>query len=202
MQRQRRFDFPDKKRAVLQVDRQLERNAKLSTTTLRKLRNSLYTIEEALLRCSVSKENPRFPWDSKGSSTCFTKLQKFPKIPVPSREEHCFPPQVKKSPVFPASSRDEGRLPCHTCKGMPTSPSHLKRRLVSIWNWMRTLVPCHNSKATSFPIHLRSGLISLHRFECQPRIISQHKGSSDAPVANPKRAPCPKFNSAGGMKPL
>ena len=31
-----------------------------------------------------------------------------------------FPPQVK-NPIFPTSSRDEGRLPCFTWKGMPTS---------------------------------------------------------------------------------
>ena len=43
--------------------------------------------EEALLRCSVSKESPGFPWNLKGSSTCFTKLQKFQEIPVPTQEE-------------------------------------------------------------------------------------------------------------------
>ena len=42
-----------------------------------------------------------------------------------------FPPQVKKNPIFPTSSQDEGRLPCFTWKGMPTSLSHLERRLVS-----------------------------------------------------------------------
>ena len=41
------------------------------------------------------------------------------------------PLEVNKSPVFPSSSQDEGRLPCFTWKGMPTSPSHLKMRLVS-----------------------------------------------------------------------
>ena len=53
-----------------------------------------------------------------------------------------------------------------------------------------------------FPIHLRSGLIPLHRFECQPKINSQHEQSSDAPVANLKRAPGPKFTSPGGLNPL
>ena len=40
------------------------------------------------------------------------------------------------------------------------------------------------------------------QFECQPRINSYHEESSDGPVANPKRAPGPKFNSTGGLKPL
>ena len=40
-------------------------------------------------------------------------------------------PQVKKNPIFPTSSRDECRLPCFTWKEMPTSLSHLERRLVS-----------------------------------------------------------------------
>ena len=41
-----------------------------------------------------------------------------------------FPSQVK-NPIFPTSSQDEGRLPCSTWKGMPTSLLHLERRLVS-----------------------------------------------------------------------
>ena len=45
------------------------------------------TLEEALLRCSSFKERQHFPWNSKGSSTCFMKLQKFQEIPVPTREE-------------------------------------------------------------------------------------------------------------------
>ena len=61
---------------------------------------------------------------------------------------------------------------------------------------------CHNSKATYIPIHSRSGLIPLYQFKCQLRINSQHEGSSDAPVTNPKRAPGPKFNSPGGLNPF
>ena len=113
-----------------------------------------------------------------------------------------FPPQVKKSPVFPSSSRDEGLLPCFTWKGMPTSPSHLERRLVSTSPWMGTHGSCQNTKATYFPIHSRSGLIPLPQFLCQLRINSQHEESSDAPVAKWKRAPGPIFHSDGGMKPL
>ena len=54
----------------------------------------------------------------------------FPRYLSLSRGTLNFPPQVKKSPIFPASSRDEGRLPCFPWKGIPTSPLHLKRRLV------------------------------------------------------------------------
>ena len=69
-------------------------------------------------------------------------------------------------------------------------------------HWRGSQGPCHNSKVTYFPIHSRSGLISLPQFECQPRINSQHEGSYDASVAIPKTAPGPKFNSAGGLKSL
>ena len=58
-------------------------------------------LNEALLYCSLSKEIPRFLWKSKGSSTCFTKLQKFSRhmsplqrnaeIPATSQEEPCYP---------------------------------------------------------------------------------------------------------------
>ena len=44
-------------------------------------------LQEALLCCSVFKESPSFPWNSKGSSTCFTKLQKFQEIHIPTREQ-------------------------------------------------------------------------------------------------------------------
>ena len=48
-----------------------------------------------------------------------------------SRSTLSFPPQVSKSPVFLTSSRNDGRLPCFSWKGMPTSPLHFERRLVS-----------------------------------------------------------------------
>ena len=148
------------------------------------------------------QRKPRSPLDPKGYLTHFMKLQKFPQIPVPTREKLNFPPHVKKSLVFPSSIRDEGRLPCFAWKGMPTSPSHLERRLVSTCHWRGTRGPCHNSKGRYFPIHSRSGLISFYRFECSPRINLQQEGSSDAPVVNPKRTPGPKLYSAQGLKPL
>ena len=90
-------------------------------------------LEEALLRCSVSKEIPRFPWNSKGSLTL--SLYETPEVSRDTRPHSrgtlSFPPQVKKSPVFPATSQDEGRLSCFAWKGMPTSPSHLESRMVS-----------------------------------------------------------------------
>ena len=51
-----------------------------------------------------------------------------------SRGTLSFPPQLKKSPGFPSSSRDEGPIPCFVCKGIPTFPSHLRRRPVSPLN--------------------------------------------------------------------
>ena len=86
------------------------------------------TLKEALLCCSVSKESPRFPRNSKGSSTCFTKLQKFPKIPVTTREECCVsrhksrrapfsPPQVEMRVVCPALRGKECRCHHHTSRG-------------------------------------------------------------------------------------
>ena len=113
-----------------------------------------------------------------------------------------FLPQVKLSSIFPYSSWDEGRLTCFISNGMPTSRSHLERGLVSSWHWRGTRRSGHNSKATYFPIHSRSGLILLHQFEYQPRINSQNEGSSEALVANWKRATGSTFNSAGGLKPL
>ena len=72
-----------------------------------------------------------------------------------SRGTLSFLPQVKKSPVFPLSTLDAGWFPCFVWKGMPTSPSHFKRRMVSTWNWRGTRGSCHNSKDMNFPIHSR-----------------------------------------------
>ena len=149
------------------------------------------------------QKKPKFPLELKRVLDMLNETTEVSRDTRPhSRGTPSFPPQVKKSPVFPASSGDEGRLPCFAWKGMPTSPSHLERRLVSTCHWRGTRGPCHNSKGRYFPIHSRSGLISFYRFECSPRINLQQEGSSDAPVVNPKRTPGPKLYSAQGLKPL
>ena len=109
------------------------------------------TLEEVILCCSVSKESPHFPWISKVSLTRYMKLQKYPRYRLHSRGTLSFPPQVKKSRVSPASIRDEGRSPCFTSNGMPTSPSHLVRSLISTWHWSRNQGPCHDLKGTYYP---------------------------------------------------
>ena len=161
------------------------------------------TLKVSLLSCSVSKESPPSLLElGRVHDTLYETPEVSPDTRPHSRGTLSFPPQVKKSPVFPSSSRDEGLLPCFTWKGMPTSPAHLERRLVSTSPWMGTHGSCQNTKATYFPIHSRSGLIPLPQFLCQLRINSQHEESSDALVAKQKRAPGHKFNSAGGMKPF
>ena len=198
-----RSDFPEQTRVVHQVDTQLERNPKLSATNPRKLKNSpLLTLGGSFtLQCFQRK--PTFSLEHERDLDMLYETPEVSRDNRPhSRGLLSFPPQVKKSPVFPASSRDEGRLPCFSWKGMPTSTSHLERRLVSTCYGRGTRGPCHNSKASYLPMHSRSGLISLHLFECQLRINSQHEGSSDAPVANPKTTPCPKFNSAEDRNPF
>ena len=85
-------------------------------------------LEEALLRCSVSKEIPRFPWNSKGSLTL--SLYETPEVSRDTRPHSrgtlSFPPQVKKSPVFPASTRDEALFLCPDLSGVPRGPFNSK----------------------------------------------------------------------------
>ena len=57
-------------------------------------------LEEALLHFSVSKEIPRFPWNSKVSLTCFMKLQKLPEILPPLERNAELPDTSKKDPRF------------------------------------------------------------------------------------------------------
>ena len=85
-------------------------------------------LEECLLCWSISKERQHFPWNLKGSLMCFTKLQQFPQIPVPTREE-CYvsrhksrralfsPPQVKIRVDCPASPGKECRTPGQNSRG-------------------------------------------------------------------------------------
>ena len=87
-----------------------------------------FTLEKALLRCSISKESPRFPWNTKGSLKSFTKLQKFPKTPVNTWEERWVShhksrgapfslPQVEMRVDCPASPGKECWHPRHTLRG-------------------------------------------------------------------------------------
>ena len=75
---------------------------------------STQTIEEALLRCSASKESPSCPWNSKGSSTRLTKLQKFPEIPVPTPEERWVSRHKSRSAPF-SPPQVEMRVDCPAC---------------------------------------------------------------------------------------
>ena len=60
------------------------------------------TLEEALLRCSISKGRQHFPWNLKGSSICFRKLQKFQEIPVPNERNTEFSATSQEEPLFPS----------------------------------------------------------------------------------------------------
>ena len=175
MQHQRRYDFPEETQLVPQLNRQLERNPKLPATTPRKRRNSCLHALGGPLTLQCFQRKPMFPLELERVLDTLYETPEVSRDICPHwRGMQKFPPQVKKCPIFPNSSRDEGRLPCSTWKGMTMSPSHLERRLVSTLHWSGMQEPCHSSKATDFPIHSRSGLISLHGFECYPRIHSQH----------------------------
>ena len=114
------------------IGKQLKKNPKPPAITPQPDKMLPCTLEGALLRCSVSKECPCSLLEIK---RVLDTLYKTPEVSQDTRPHLrgtlSFPPQGKKSRIFPASSRDEGRLPCFAWKGMPTSPSHLKRRLVS-----------------------------------------------------------------------
>ena len=91
----------------------------------------LCRLQEALLRCSVSKESPRSLLELESVlDTLYETPEVSPDTHPHSRGTLSFLPQVKKSPFIPSSSRDEGQLSCFDWKGMPTFMPHLKRRLV------------------------------------------------------------------------
>ena len=56
------------------------------------------------------------------------QLQKFPDIPVSTREEACESCPHPEEPHFLLPAREEGSFPCVVGKEFPAIPSHLKRR--------------------------------------------------------------------------
>ena len=108
---------------------QLERNTKFPEKT-QEIHPSMP--DEALSRCSVWREIPPSLLSLKRVHDTLYATQEVPQHTcLYSRGTASFLPQLKKSPVFPSSSRDEGPFPCFFCKGIPTFPSYLKRRLFS-----------------------------------------------------------------------
>ena len=141
-------------------------------------------------------------WNSKGSLTRFTKLQKFPEIPVPTREERSIsrhksrrdpfsPPQVEMTVDCPASPGKECQRPGHTSRG-GCYLTETGGETGGLSEFEIQLFP--------HPLDIRPDSLAL--IQKSARIISQTEGSSDAPVANSKGATGPKFNSPGGLKPL
>ena len=66
-------------------------------------------LEEALLRCSISKESPSSSLElERVLDTLYETPEVSPRTRPHSRGMLSFPPHVKKSPVLPSSGRDEG----------------------------------------------------------------------------------------------
>ena len=66
---------------------------------------------------------------SKGSFTPLLQLEKFPDIPVSTREEARESRPHQEEPRFRLLAREEGSFPSVFGKEFPAFPSHLKRRL-------------------------------------------------------------------------
>ena len=64
----------------------------------------------------------------KGSFTPLLQLNKFPDIPVSTREEARESRPYPEWPRFRLLAREEGSFPCVVRKEFPAFPSHLKRR--------------------------------------------------------------------------
>ena len=64
----------------------------------------------------------------KGSFTPLLELNKFPDIPVSTREEARESCPHPEEPRFRLLAREEGSFPCVVRKEFPAFPSHLKRR--------------------------------------------------------------------------
>ena len=64
----------------------------------------------------------------KGSFTPLLQFNKFPDIPVSTREEAGETRPHPEEPCFRLLAREEGSFPCGVGKEFPAFPSHLKRR--------------------------------------------------------------------------
>ena len=126
----------------------------------------------------------------------------FPRYPSPLERNAEFPATSQEEPLYPPLKSRWGSIVLLRLERNANVHASPQEEACTTWHWRGTRGTCHNLKAMYFAIHSRSGLIPLHGFECQPRINSQHESRSDAPIANWKRAPGPKFNLSWGLKPL
>ena len=95
-------------------------------------------------------------------------------------------PQLEKSPVFSTSSRDEAQIPCFTSRGIPTFPSHLKRRPVSpIETSEEPRGSCCNSKGRRVPPQLEIRPDSPAPTKVETRVFPQNMMGSLTPLLQP-----------------
>ena len=84
---------------------------------------------------AVTREQSRTPpCNMKGLLTSVRQQERFPEIPVATREEHQVSRHnLRKTTRFPYSTRDEALFPCITSKATPSSLLKLERGLDSLY---------------------------------------------------------------------
>ena len=155
----------------LHVDRQLERNPKLPAITPRNPRNSPLHPWGGPFTLPSFQRKPTFPLETrKGTLQALWNSRVSQDTRPHIRGMLSFPPHIKKGTRFPLLKSRWGWIALLCLErnaDIPVTP----REEAGIYLTLEgNLGVCHNSKATYFHIHSRSGLNPLHRFEWMPRI--------------------------------
>ena len=122
----------------------------------------------------------------KGSFTPLFQLNKFPDIPVSTREEaREFPPLPKES-GFRLIAREAGSFPCVVGKEFLAFPSHLKRRRSQQEEREKPQFRATIPRDPQMSVHSRGTCFPCTASTFTPRIHSLHHGTWVSPVGKPR----------------
>ena len=123
---------------------------------------------------------------SKGSFTPLLQLQKFPDIPVSTREEAREPSPHSDEPCFRLLAREEGSFPCVSGKNSRRY-RRMSRGGALNSKGDRNSRSCHDSQSPpDVSVHSRETCFPCTASTFNPRIESHHGGTWDSPMGKPR----------------
>ena len=122
----------------------------------------------------------------KGSFTPLLQLNKFPDIPVSTREEARESRPHPEEPRFRLLAREEGSFSCVVGKEFPVFPSHLSRRRSPQERGEELQGRATIPSPPDDSVHSRETCFPCTASTFRPRIDTHHGGTWDSPVRKPR----------------
>ena len=134
------------------------------------------------------------------SFTTLLQLKKFPDIPVSIREEARESRPHPEEPRFRLTVREEVSFPCVIGKEFPVFRHNSRGGTLNRKGERNSRVVPPFPEYPRYLSQFQGNLFSLHCPDFKPRIDSQHGGTWDSPVGNPReKATDPLIHSTGRM---